>query len=89
MFAYAMSQAPQWAGRAEPAMPDCYHADLTELLPTGTRAGSWPLDGEGWSFEGEGGFSGRSSGAICTVVRKPSIVSSVCADQRTFGSLVP
>ncbi len=82
MMAYAMANAPEWAGGVEPSMPDCYRLGLTEVLPAGTRQGTWPLNGEGWEFEGSGAFGGKSDRRAVYTISHPDAPSEAGASGR-------
>ncbi len=57
LVAYALANSPDWP-EGESIVPASYHQSISALLPDATAGGAWPLDGEGWSFESEGQFSG-------------------------------
>lgn len=87
MIAYALACGPDWSSiGSETPVPDAYHTDLSEFLSPPDAAGNWPLDGEGWSFEGEGQFSGkadRRSVYTLSHPNEPSVAGAFGRVQRT------
>lgn len=86
LLTYALTMAPDWPTDRVSEMPESFHDDLSELLPTATAGGAWPLDEEGWSFEAQGRFTGKPDRrAVFTISHphEPSVAGAFGRVSRT------